>query len=417
MRAALIAVLLLAAFYSPASAGVYNLDRSAEPVGYPDPDGIPDRIFQLRAAGIAPKGELDEFSPRAKYLRQVAHFEPMRQAGTLSTVDAVTYAAALLRLDQVRDARRVLREADQEHFLVQASLAATYHQGATTRDDYQQAAYHQRLALKLWPAVWAGWSSGQLAMYRRCEQFNLRLLEARAKAASDHRGATAGELDPIFPGVRFVSNKQGKYAAGEIDRDMADKLPDNVGQIALQLALWQPRDRRLCWLVAELLNAQGHIEPAFRLMDSMVVSDKLPWDELFLHHRVLARARESMRVLKKTPNAQILWSELTMIPRATFGPPVAGDLAYYAATLAYPVTVQGLEEEQKKRQANPQADQPETPYVNPPLPFNVQHVAVSFIFGALVAALIGLQWQYWRKRRAAEVTRKPDGVMHQAPPS
>jgi hypothetical protein len=66
-----------------------------------------------------------------------------------------------------------------------------------------------------------------------------------------------------------------------------------------------------------------------------------------------------------------------------------------------------------------------------PLPFNVQHVVISFIFGVLVAALVAMQWQALRRRRsptanappagqqtAADASEQPtEGIVQQAPPS
>src|SRR5262249_39709650 len=156
---------------------------------------------------------------------------------------------------------------------VQAHLAAIRQQ----LREYDSAIYHQERALAHWPKAHAGWPAEILEFYRDCEQYNLKLLKLRKEKPDENPATTS--LDPIFPGVRFV-NEQGRYAAWGIARKEADKLPKHAGNLVLQLALWQPRDRRLCWLLAEMLNAHGQVIPAARLLTSMVETDKLECLEL-----------------------------------------------------------------------------------------------------------------------------------------
>jgi hypothetical protein len=110
---------------------------------------------------------------------------------------------------------------------------------------------------------------------------------------------------------------------------------------------------------------------------------------------------------------------------------VLGEVAYYYSLLAAPTYMENFKEEEPPQRV-------ETP-PSWSLPFNVQHVVVSFVFGVLVAALLGMQWQALKRRRTAEpaateppaapapeadaakpegvLSAKSEGVMHQAPPS
>src|SRR5262245_24206217 len=217
MRAVLLTVPVLLGFSPAAWAGVYNLHRS-EPVR--PAHRIPAHIFQLRAAALEPKGQLDPDSPRALCLEEVERFEPMFRDGTLSTVEAVTLSSAYIRLGTAPSSRwrlaqaiRVLRKADQQHFLVQANLAGAYQAAG----ELELAHRHQQTALDLWPRAWAGWNSGVLESMRECEQYNLRLLASRLDENRRGNFGKAVGLDPLFPGVRFVG-ESGKYTAGELSR-------------------------------------------------------------------------------------------------------------------------------------------------------------------------------------------------------
>jgi tetratricopeptide (TPR) repeat protein len=429
-----IAVLVLLAVGPAARAGVYNLsdpatlfavytegedvstpegranvitrvEAAARLDGLPMPPQVPARLFELRAAAIEPKGNLDPNSPRALYLRQVDYFERMRANGTLGTSDAVALSGAYLRLGDVTAARRVLNGADQGHFLVQAHLAAVWQQ----LRDYDSAVTHEERALRLWPKAQAGWSTQMLEFYRDGEQYNLKLLKLR-KDKPDENPAVA-TLDPLFPGLRFV-NDQGRYAAGELARKEADKLPKNAGNLVLQLTLWQPRDRRLCWLLAEMLNAHGQVIPAARLLTSMVETDKLEWPELRQHQLVLEKAAGVMRQLDSSAQSRfMLSSQMMLIPQGRLGAPIAGDLAYAACTLSAPaVWAPYLENKQEIRQEEPQQGGTLSP--TGPLPFNVQHVVISFVFGVLVAALLAMQWQALRRRRQPATGPPPQQDTH-----
>jgi hypothetical protein len=420
-----IAVLVLLAVGSAARAGVYNLSDPAtlfaiytegEDVSTPEgranvitrveaamrlnglPKGpqIPGRLYALVAASAEPKGRMDPNSPRALYLRQAEYYERLRANGTLGTNDAVALSGAYLRLGDAKSARRVLADADKRHFLVQAHLAAAFQ----LEKNIDWAIDHEKNALALWPKAHAGWPTEALEFYRECEQYALKLLELRKKQPDDTQANTT--FDPLFPGVRFV-NEQGRYAAGELARKEADKLPKNAGNLVLQLAVWQPKDRRVRWLLAELLNAHGQVIPAARLLTNMLESDQVPWIELRQHQRILEKAAGVMRRLESSAqNRFMLSSQMLLIPQGRLGTPIAGDLAYAACTLFAPAAwAPELEKGNAEQQPGvaKAGDLTSSPAPTGPLPFNVQHVVISFVFGVLVAALLAMQWQALRRRR------------------
>src|SRR5205823_5518604 len=170
------------------------------------------------------------------------------------------------------------------------------------------------------------WRRRGVGWWRGWGRYSLRLVEARWKEGR----TTRPYLDPIFPGVRFVSpydrnnvirekvalrdvrpadgspaeeiryyfraerdaknaiQKGGrsylagpdgdrlegmrfvaeddKYHAGRVARRMMDMLPQEATQVVVRLAAWQPQDLRLCWLLGELFNALGHVEAAAYLL-------------------------------------------------------------------------------------------------------------------------------------------------------
>jgi hypothetical protein len=95
----------------------------------------------------------------------------------------------------------------------------------------------------------------------------------------------------------------------------------------------------------------------------------------------------------------MLSSQMMLIPQGRLGTPIAGDLAYAACTMSAPaVWAPYLENKQEiRQQEEPQQVGTLTP--TGPLPFNVQHVVISFVFGVLVAALLAMQYQALRRRR------------------
>jgi hypothetical protein len=452
--------LLLLLPCSGARAGVYDLGEHprAQAAGWP----VVNAILELRAVSTPPpRGkESDPDSLRTAYLAQVKLLERLRKEGILSTLDSVNLAGAYIRLGNRREALNVLLAADQGHFLVQANLAGAYQ----SDNKWRQALFHQKKALALWPEVYAGLGGAKLGFSRLCEQYNLRLIEERLSEPPQ----STPRLDSIFPGVRFFSpgdrnvaavkekgrakDRQkvhhyfrgergakntvtfggssylaepdgvivrgmrfvaadGKYHAGQIDPEMADLLPREAIGIVVQLALWQPQDLRLCWLLGELLNATGDVEGAYRLLGPAEAGAARSWggDERSKHRAVLEHALKAYRVLQPWEGRGRLLSQLLLItqPPGPLGCPGVGVVTDRLGTLG-------------PRLATPQLDRPPLPsappnqgpvgtlYGSPPaLPFNWRHVGASFVVGFLVAALLGFQVQQWRRRRPAPAFTEP----------
>ncbi len=390
MRNVLIGLLFLCAC-SPLRAGVYNFGE--KPVGGSYTQVV-NALFELRAVPVKPReGKIDPASRRGQALAQVESLERLRQVGLLSTVDAVNLSGAYIRLGEVNEALKVLRKADKGHFLVQANLAAAYQ----TLGELAMARRCQERALALWPTVWIGFNKAQLDMYRECEKYNLRLLTGRLDRGRE--GAVRElALDSLFPGVSFVG-EDGQYHAGELARRMADKLPREALPVVTQMVLWQPRDPALTWLLAELLNVEGQIIEAARLFDDLVFNQGLDGPGLREHRRVLKNGASVMKRLQPWTGSTPLLSGMMLIPRGLLAPPVVGDIAYQAGALTIVVHAPAMDQP-------PMPPAPPTPDTQVPpgqqLPFNLRHAAVSFLFGLLVAALLGLQVQQWRRRRRPE---------------
>src|ERR1019366_2556871 len=102
-------------------AGVYNLNDPL-PQHFPPLPYLHDQIQlvlgPLRKAALPPV--LNQPGP---YEAQAAELE-RKAPQDLTTIERVNLGACYLRMNRPNDALRVLREADQNHFLVRANLAA-----------------------------------------------------------------------------------------------------------------------------------------------------------------------------------------------------------------------------------------------------------------------------------------------------
>jgi hypothetical protein len=388
MRGILIGLALLG-LASPASAGFYN---TIEPLPIIPAERIPDIVRQLRAVANPPKGRMDQGSLRAGYLGQAAMLEQAEKDGILSTIGRVNLGACYLRLGRPRDALRVLNEGDKSHFLIQVNLAAAY----DLNGDLEVALRHQQIALSLWPPVWATWKPGEARDFREYERYYLRLLESRIAERRGGRLPEVLDVDPLFPRLRFIG-PTGAYEAGALARSVEDQLPRNAVNIVLQLVIWKPQDFRLYWLLAELLNANGFVVEASRMVQELVDAGN-HFKDLHEHRKVLKRAENIDRQLRLPRNRYLLFSYFMAIPRTNLGSPGIGTIAD-GAGMAAPVLLAQMVE---KPPIGPAGDfgSVQVPPPPPQMPFNWRHVTVGFAFGFLVAALLGFQWQEWRRRRS-----------------
>jgi hypothetical protein len=400
MRGMLIGLALLGLAF-PVRAGVYILNDPHPQLPFQvPPEQVRSVVGQLRTVALPPKAQPDPGDYRPWYAQQVDALERELKNGTLSMEERANLGGCYIRLGQPGKAINLLSAGDRDHFLIRANLASAYFLSG----EPERAVIHQEEVLRQWPLVWAGWNGGQNAWYRQCERVFLTLLRARiAEKQRDERDKARGipaapkEVDPIFPGVRFVGpGKDGAYAAGRLATEVYDRLPPNAYGIALQLVLWYPQDVRLYWLLAELLNASGNVIAASQIFDEFWTrSEVSSFKDFNQHGRVLKSAAILQKELVPGSNQAQLLAWWLAIPRATFAPPGVGTVAD-AVGAAAPIEAARLIEQRGR----PSLDTAVPPPPNQLLRFSGRHVGVAFGFGFLVAALIAFQWQEVRRRRA-----------------
>ncbi len=404
MRA--VAVVLLLAGVS--RAGLYNFEDPQPDVHL---DQLPAYIKGLRGAAAEPKGALAEGSPRLRYQQLARAGEELVSAGTATTINRVNLAGCYIRLGQPAKARAVLKDADQDHFLVQANLAMSH----LADENYREARICQEKVLSLWPRTFVAWQ-GRLDLndyYRVCERALLRVIVSREEESLRAMPAEGRPIDPIFPSFRLErpgtpkddEDPSGYYAPGEMPLDVFDRLPPNALHILRQLLVWWPHDLRLWWQTAEVLAAAGHVELAWLMLDDFF-RDPPNYRHLRRHCSIVKRSAEAFKVFRPTEGRGALLAVGYLMPAPAWLPPGPGGAAsriLAAAAVASPEAAKAWhewEEEQRKPR------DPVGPQVNQQVvfPFNWRHIAVSFVFGVIVAALLGLQW--WEMRRRADAAAR-----------
>jgi hypothetical protein len=381
-----------------AYAGVY-FSMEGEPL--PPPNWVEREVGHLRSLpSPLPEGPNVEIDPRRPLFdSRFAALEAKARDGNLATIDRIDLGACYIRKVRYADAVRVLKAGDQEDFLILLNLATAYHnQGQLT-----EAVACQEKALRNWPALYPGWSTGSRIWYRRAENLYLKLLRLREQEKHlEETGRGTGTknqtVDALFPRTRFVG-PGGRYEPGPFPRLWEELAPD-ASQLVLQLVLWMPWDDRLYWLYGEVLNAAGQVDWAYKVFDEIVWKRKrTDFLELVEHRKVLAQALQESKPW--TDEMKLLL--LTAVrPRGGLEPPVVGALAPEMGPAST-----GWYLERKKNQNLPvpqtAGGEPEKEAVNW-LP-NWQTATVSFVAGVLVAVLVGLQWREWRRSRAPGLPR------------
>ncbi|MFO0845870.1 MAG: hypothetical protein U0797_26390 [Gemmataceae bacterium] len=377
---------------SPLPAGVYNLEERIRRV---NTDGVRGLVLELRAAALpSPKGGLTPEHFKSQVLAEAARLELLNRDGLLTTIDRVNLSACYLRLNRVPDALRLLSGGDKDHFLIQSNLAAAYFLSG----EPAMAVRYQVKALESWPEAFFAWDEGQRQRYRSCELALLRLYSARADEARRGPARDNLEVDPVFPGVRYVG-PSGAFEAGSLAPEMSDRLPGNAVDVLTQLAVWFPTDMRLYWQLGQLLGAVGSIDQARGVAVELVEAGMgRTFKGLPQQRRALLDAAGGYKALFDSTSAASrgqLLATLQLLPRPLFAPPGIGDAAYAAGcAAAVPAAIYA------SQPSIPQFDSPPGGDPGPTAPvFNFVHMAVSFGFGLLVAALAGLQFQEWRRRR------------------
>jgi hypothetical protein len=404
MRARLItlaAVGLCLVHTSSLWAGLYN---TAEPPMEPTVSFGQFRnvLNDLRSIAV----EQPEGSLRKHSLTRVAELEAKSRAVGLTVEDCVNLSAYLIRLLRYQKAIEVLTPVatrERGNFMVFANLATAYQ----LTDQGDRAVDALREALKIWPRVWAGWSTAQLDRSHRAELYHLDLLTFRRRAAlAQGRGPGGLHLDPLFfEGNRFVSDS-GQYEAGELAAAQRAKLPADAVALVEQLLLWLPHDLGLFWQLGELLNATGEVPDAAAVFDDLVFNRRVDAPELRRHRHILNEAlavHKQLRPLMR--EGQMLW---WLAPRATLvGTPGAGPLLSEAGWV-------GVLNEMKRREQSgglevgslaATGSQPvSAPTPVDWLPERSQVVVVGGIAALIALALVYLQVRAFRHRRPRALT-------------
>jgi tetratricopeptide (TPR) repeat protein len=389
MRTALTAALAVGLFLLPSGslhAGLYN---TAEPPLYPLPqtfDQFQSVRGDLQGAAVEQPGAPNRL--RNHYLQQVKALEAKGKAGDLTVEDRVNLGAYYVRLLRFEEAVRVLSAAEAQepdNFMVLCNLAtANYLADPQDPARLDRAVTEQEQALKAWPVVWAGLTAEELRWYRRAERFFLTLLQQRRQEARLQAGRPPQTLDDLFH-VRFVG-RSGQYEPGTLAPDQMAALPAESVPIVSQLLLWLPFDNRLSWLLAELLNAQGDVESAVKIMDVLVATN-FNTPELWAHRKVL---RQALPVAKELggPNGPVLKEQLAwaLAPRGALLPPGAGPLLHevgWAAAL----------ERRRRGDPPPPPEKATTSWMPDWRPF-----LVGLGAGVALTVLAGLQFRQSRAR-------------------
>lgn len=300
-RSPLLALFACLAAAARAGAGLYNTAEPAEAPAGPIPTPMEARglaFEQFRrgplADALAAASSRPESPIRLRFKEHRDRLQRKLSSGAATAEDRLNLSAYLIRLGQYEEASEALQPVatrDQRNFMVFANLA-TANQLAGRPD---RALLYLQQAKDVWPASWPGMTGGQLAWYRRAEDYHLKLLRLRYREAlRAGSGAAPEQVDDLFgpagSPVRFLA-EDGRYAPGKIGDDERKKLPPDAPALVEQLLIWLPSDTRLYWLLGEVLNAEGRIDEAAAALDDCVASRGWNAPALREHRRVLREYR------------------------------------------------------------------------------------------------------------------------------
>jgi tetratricopeptide (TPR) repeat protein len=296
-------------------AGLYNTaEQVVEPS--PGPNGvkaIPFRLFQQTLTDLQNIAIDKPDNPiRERYVSRRDALQAKERQGALTVEERVNLGAYLIRLRQYDEAIQVLRTAsaqDPRNFMVLANLGTAYQ----LRGELPSAA--QYLSDGLQQVSWdrPGWSKDQQKWYRRAETYHRKLVRLRGREAlqGGGRAKPPETVDALFDDgaeppqpVRFVGD-DGRYEPGKLAAAERAKLPKDAVAIVQQLLIWLPDDTRLYWLLGELLNAEGDVESAQRILDDCVWTRAYPSEELKKHRQVLAAALPPPEAAAPAPAAWV----------------------------------------------------------------------------------------------------------------
>lgn len=404
MRASLISVVAVAlglVHTGSLWAGLYN--TAEPPVGPAAGFGqFREILNDLRSIAV----EQPEGPMRRHYLACVAELEAKSRSVGLTVDDRVNLSAYLIRLLRYHKAVEILTPvATREHgnFMVFANLATAYQ----LTEQWDRAVDALREAFKIWPRVWAGWSTAQLDSARRAERLHLDLLSLRRRAAlGQGRAPATMSLDPLFVEGRLFVGDSGRYEAGELAAAQRAQLPADVVALVEQLLVWLPHDSALFWQLGELLNATGDVPGAAAVFEELVFSRRVDAPELRRHRQVLNEAlavHKQLRPLLR--EGQMLW---WLAPRdALATTPGAGPLLSEAGWVGVLTEVKRREQSGGLEIGSVAAAAPQRPPAPVPgdwLPERSQVVVVGSVAALIALALVYLQVREIRRRRPRAMT-------------
>jgi hypothetical protein len=387
-------IALVVATTGTVRAGIYcSLDQLPYPV--------PRTFENLNKALANVRGPLnavkDQDARRKLYLKHQEDLVAKERTSGLTLDDRIELSGLYLRLNEPKEAIKVLEAADdKDNFLILTHLATAYQQ---LNDPllWERAISYQQRALQVWPAVSLRWNLEQLTWYRRAEQYYLLLLRLRQQEVQA-RKQSWDTVDALFPRLRL----DGVFEVGGPSRRSTlptEDAPPDALAIVGQLLYWLPFDNRLTWLYGELLNQGGDAIGAHQALREIVEVRKERVRPLVDQYHRLDVGAEDREKLQKA-----VWDhrrDLLFLARPHTAIPGAGggELALEAAAVAATETAKDLD------QALPVFNsRPPGPPDTPPGPTGTwlpdwRTVLVSFGAGMLFMGLLLLQWREWSRRR------------------
>lgn len=390
--AAVLAVWLLPPMF--ARAGVYNTEERLLDLVFSHPNNYQEAVRTLQQV-VAVELENVPKSARDQVLQRVNTLEKELNEGRLSLQGRINLSAYYIRLNQPEKAVALLKDvpAAQLDFMAWSNLATA----SQLTGNLERAESYLMNALDNWPRVSTETSTWRLNWLKVVENHQLHLIRARLREQRQAPGAPQS-VDALFPNLRFVG-PSGQYEAGLLAANQWAKLPAGHTEIVKLLVLWMPHDARLRWLLAEVVNANGDPGGAWEMMDELRQTRGFGNEEFAAHYSELAHAkaiadhltRLRPRFLEEKVNALAPLGGL--LPP---GPAAALDAAATAAALDK-IYKEPLPDRELSS-APVQVDSPASPPSAGWTP-EWRQIAVSFVAGIIVAALLSLQLRELRKRK------------------
>ncbi|MBI3822078.1 MAG: hypothetical protein HY289_05280 [Planctomycetes bacterium] len=267
---------------STVDAGYYStIDAPEESRFYSiDYEAFKAKLDQLKSIADPPSGKYLPLQERYLLFERLARDAPGRGgAPNLDTLkEQLNFSTVLIRRGRAADAVRFLEsvyEDNKDNFLVLSHYATAHFLSKELRFERQSARLMAK-TLEKWPKAWAdvseeqknfvrsfGWlDDHDFDRYRQSEVYFERLIVNRLKEKEllAKKEPVPPTVDPIFldaknQPIRFL-NEKGEFEAGAIAKADKEQMPHQKSvQHVEQLLIWMPKDKRLLWLLGEVLNA------------------------------------------------------------------------------------------------------------------------------------------------------------------